>query len=96
MSDMTYEQALKAALYPLRDYIFVVGESDGQLNHKAIGAFFSKEEAHDFLENQKSLYPDKIFFTTRDFGLLVQRLLDERDEFLEKVKSLAEDLEEKK
>lgn len=54
------------------------------------------KEAHDFLENQKSLYPDKIFFTTRDFGLLIERLLDSRSKFLEKVKSLAEALEERK
>lgn len=80
-----YGRALEEALYPLRDHIWVVGENDGQLNYKAIGAFFSKQDAHDFLENQKSLYPDKFFYKERDFGSFIRRLLDSRNKFLEEL-----------
>lgn len=95
MSDMSYEQALEAALYPLRDHIWVVGESKN-LKHKALGAFFSEQDAHDFVENQISLHPDKFFYQEGSFGSMIRRLQESRNESMEKLKELSEELEEKK
>ena len=85
MSDMTYEQALQTALYPLRDHIWVVAENDGQLNYTASGAFFSRQDALDFIEHQKSLYPDKMFCIEREFWEFTRRLFESRNKVLEEI-----------
>lgn len=85
MNNMTYEQALEAALYPLRDHIWVVSENYSQLDHKVLGAFFSEEAANSFIENQEALHPDNAYSSSRCFSWFIRTLQDSRNKFLEEL-----------